>query len=161
MVTQRTMTGSALLTAALLTGVLALITGILGMHVTAGPNSAHSAVAVSSGLSAATGATSGGEASGHVGHPATTPDPAGLQELSGSNGAASPAQCSCSGDCSSQHSMSASCIPSVTAGGLAAPVPDDTVSITGQSAASTTAARVPWSYRPGGPSPGELSISRT
>ncbi|WP_420179889.1 hypothetical protein [Paenarthrobacter sp. TA1.8] len=162
MAAQRTMAGSALLTASLLAAVLAIIAGILGMHVMTGTHSAHSSGMVSGGMPDTTGhAPSGSEASGHAGHLVSSPEPAALQELSTSNGATSPAQCSCSGNCSSQHSMSASCIPTVATGGLAAPVPDDSVSITAQSAASTITARVPWSYRPGSPSPGDLSISRT
>lgn len=165
MAAQRTITGSALLTASLLAAVLALITGILGMHVMTGTHStAHSVAMVSAGTTDTTGpvpSTPGSEASGHAGHLAASPQRAALQELSLGNGAGSATQCSCSGNCSSQHSMSASCIPTVATAGVAAPVPDDTVSITGQSATSITTAYVRWSYRPGSPSPGELSISRT
>ncbi|NHW48600.1 hypothetical protein HAV21_17140 [Paenarthrobacter sp. MSM-2-10-13] len=170
MAAQRTMMSSALLTASLLTAVLALITGILGMHVMTGTHSAHTAAMVSVGMTDTTGSypamsehpTPGLPVSGHASHSVSpSSGPAALQKLSAVNAAPSPAQCSCSGNCSSQHSMSASCIPTVATGALAAPVPDDTVSITAQSAASTIAAPVPWSYRPGSPSPGELSISRT
>lgn len=161
MAAQRTITGSALLTASLLAAVLALITGILGMHVMTGT---HSAAMVSAGTPDPRGPaplTPGSEASGHAGHLAASPQPAELQELSLASGAGSATQCSCSGNCSSQHSMSASCIPTTATGGLAAPVSDDTVAFTGRSAASTFSAHLRWSYRPGSPSPGELSISRT
>ncbi|TVU62006.1 hypothetical protein FQP90_13145 [Paenarthrobacter nitroguajacolicus] len=164
MAAQRAITGSALLTASLIAGILALITGILGMHVMTGTQSVHSSAMASADMTETTGtgsSTSGIDASGHASHLVSSPEPAALQELSVSNGAASPAQCSCSGNCSSQHSMSTSCIPTVSAGGLTAPAPDDTVSTTEQSAVPTFTARVPWSYRPVGPSPGELSISRT
>lgn len=162
MAVQRTVAGSALLTASLLAAVLAIIAGILGMHVMTGTHSAHSSAMVSAGMPDTTGhAPSESEASGHAGHLGSSPERAAFQELSVSTGEASSAQCSCSGNCSSSHSMSASCIPTVATGGLAVPVPDDSVSITGQSAASTITARVPWSHRPSSPSPGELSISRT
>ncbi|MBT2588379.1 hypothetical protein [Arthrobacter sp. ISL-95] len=162
MAAQRTMARSALLTASLLATVLAIIAGILGMHVMTGTHSAHSSAIVSAGTQDTTGhAPSVSEAAGHAHHMPAPPEPAASQELFTLDGAASPAQCSCSGNCSSQHSMSASCIPTVATGGLAAPVPDDSVSITAESAAFIITARVPWSYRPGSPSPGDLSISRT
>ncbi|WP_017197945.1 DUF6153 family protein [Arthrobacter sp. M2012083] len=163
MATQRTMAGSALLTTALLTAVLAIIAGILGMHVLAGTHSAHSSVTASAGMPDTAGQAlsgSGSQASGHGAHLAASREDA-LQELPPSSGAASFAQCSCSGNCSSQHSVNVACIPSVATGGLAAPAPTEALSITGQSAASTSTALAPWSYRPGSPSPGELSISRT
>ncbi|WOC63469.1 hypothetical protein RI444_22715 (plasmid) [Paenarthrobacter sp. AT5] len=164
MAAQRTIAGSALLTASLLATVLAIVAGILGMHVMTGTHSAHSSAMVSAGAPDTTGpapSTSEPELSRHASHLVSSPEPAALQALSTSNGAASPAQCSCSGDCSSQYSMSASCIPTLATGALAAPAPDDTVSITGKSAASPVTARDRWSYRPGSPSPGDLSISRT
>lgn len=164
MAAHRTMAGSALLTASLLATILAIIAGILGMHVMTGTHSAHSTAVVSAGMtdtSPPPTSTPGSEASGHAGHLVSSPQPTALQELSASNEEASAAQCSCSGNCSNEHSMSASCIPTVATGGLAAPAPDDAVSITAQSAATTITARVPWSYRPGSPSPGDLSISRT
>ncbi len=160
MVTHRTIAGSALLTTALLTAVLAIITGILGMHVMTGTHSEHSSATVSTGLPESAGQTlpaSGSKASGHGAHLAPSTEHAS-QELSP---AASFAQCSCSGNCSSQHSMNTACTPTVATGGLAAQAPTETTSITRQSAASTITDRAPWSYRPGSPSPGELSISRT
>ncbi|KUM36455.1 DUF6153 family protein [Arthrobacter sp. EpRS71] len=159
MAAQRTIAGSALLTATLLAAVLAIITGILGMHVMTGTHSAHSSATIPGDLSVR--AASAPVTSGHVGHQSSSSGPGSLQELPVANGAASPAQCSCSGGCSSEHFMSAACIPSAAAGVLAAPVPAETPSLAAQAHASTTLVWNQWPYRPGSPSPGELSISRT
>ncbi|NHW49320.1 MULTISPECIES: hypothetical protein [unclassified Paenarthrobacter] len=164
MAAQRTTAGSALLTGTLLAAVLAIITGILGMHVMTGTHSAHSAAAVPADapVMATRVLATSGHPSGHASHQqSASSGAAALEELPASLGAASPAQCSCSGNCPSEHSMTAACIPSAAAGVLAAPVPAEAPSITAPSPASTFMAWSLWSYRPGGPSPGELSISRT
>lgn len=154
MAAQRTTSGSVLLSAGLLAAVLALIAGILGMHVMTGSHSAHAATT-------APGAPTSAAGTGHTDHAPTAAEIAVVQDPGVVGDAVSPAQCSCSGNCSSQHAMAASCIPSVAPAGLTAPLPDNTVSITVPSPNSAAASRVPWSYRPGSPSPGELSISRT
>lgn len=159
MAAQRTITGSALLTATLLAAVLAIITGILGMHVMTGTHSAHSSATIPADLPAL--ASSAPVTSAHAGHQSTSSGPGSLQELPATNGPASPAQCSCSGNCSSEHSMSAACTPSAAAGILAAPVPAETSYRSAPSQASTTLVWNQWPYRPSSPSPGELSISRT
>ncbi|WP_043471860.1 hypothetical protein [Arthrobacter sp. Rue61a] len=159
MAAQRTFAGSALLTATLLAAVLAIITGILGMHVMTGTHSAHSSATIPGDLPAL--AAPAPVTSTHAGHQPTSSGSGSLQELPATNGPASPAQCSCSGNCSSEHSMSAACTPSTAASVLAAPVPAETPSLAAQSQASTTRVWNQWPYRPGSPSPGELSISRT
>ena len=71
------------------------------------------------------------------------------------------AHCSCAGDCGDQHAASLTCTPSLAAGVLAAPAPDTiTVLPATLQPADFTSASV-WQYRPAGPSPGDLSISRT
>ncbi|MCM0616567.1 hypothetical protein [Paenarthrobacter sp. TYUT067] len=161
MAAQRTIAGSALLTATLLAAVLAIIAGILGMHVMTGTHSARSAAAVPADMTATAAQAAAGNPSGHGGHQPPSSGATATEELSTSHGAVSPAQCSCSGNCSSEHSMTAACIPSAAAGVLAAPVPTEAPSITAPTLDSTFAVWNLWSYRPGGPSPGELSISRT
>ena len=126
MAAQRTTAGSALLTGTLLAAVLAIITGILGMHVMTGTHSAHSAAAVPADapVMATRVLATSGHPSGHASHQqSASSGAAALEELPASLGAASPAQCSCSGNCPSEHSMTAACIPSAAAGVLAAPVP--------------------------------------
>lgn len=164
MANQLRRTDSTLLTASLLVTVLAIITGLLGMHVMTGSHSPDTSAMVSAGVPTTSGlaaSTAGTEAAGHDVHIAASPDSAASHELSALNGAASPAQCPCPGNCSSQHSMSASCIPAPATGGLTIHAPDATVSITGTSTAWATAGYAPSSFRPSSPSPGDLSISRT
>lgn len=164
MATQRTMPGSALLTAGLLSAVVALIAGILGMHVMTGTHSMHALTAVTGTPSAAVGSvstTTDRESTGHSGHAGASQERAASRDAAASGMSASPAQCSCSGNCTNQHAMSASCIPSVAPGGLSAPAPNDTPSITAPSQTSTIIARRVWAYRLGSPSPAELSSSRT
>ncbi|MDO5862995.1 MULTISPECIES: DUF6153 family protein [Paenarthrobacter] len=157
MAAQRTTSGSALLSVGLLAAVIALIAGILGMHVMTGDHSAHAGMTVSeAGTSAA-----GTSITGHDNHGPAPQENALVPERTVLGDVASPTQCSCSGNCASQHAMAASCIPSVAPGGLTAPLPDTSVSITAPSSESANAPSIPWSYRPGSPSPGELSISRT
>jgi hypothetical protein len=162
MAASRTMTGSALRTAALLVTVLGLIAGILGMHVMTGTHSAH-ATMVSSAMTATPGddpAAAGKDDAGHAAH-LTSSRTGAAAPVGGVSTGAFPAQCSCSGNCTSGQSMNVSCVPSLASGGLSAPTPAETLSLTAPSQASNILALSIWSYRPGGPSPGELSISRT
>ncbi|MET4901617.1 DUF6153 family protein [Paenarthrobacter sp. CC6] len=156
MAAQRTTSGSTLLSVGLLAAVLALIAGILGMHVMTGAHSAHAGTTVSEAGTSAAGTT----VTGHDNH-GPAPQENAVVQLTMLGDAASPAQCSCSGNCSSQHAMATSCIPTVAPGGLTAPLPNTSISITTPSSESANAPSIPWSYRPGSPSPGELSISRT
>ncbi|MFI2564122.1 DUF6153 family protein [Paenarthrobacter sp. NPDC018779] len=73
----------------------------------------------------------------------------------------SSGHCSCATDCTDQHVNNVSCTPTVASGALAAPAPDNRTVLpaTLQPLAFTTGAV--WQYRPDGPSPGDLSISRT
>jgi hypothetical protein len=57
--------------------------------------------------------------------------------------------------------MASSCTPSAKTGSLAAPLPGTTVFGTAPATRVTGALLSGYSYLPGGPSPGELSISRT
>lgn len=71
------------------------------------------------------------------------------------------AHCSCAGDCGDQQAATVTCTPSLAAGVLAAAAPDTvTVLPATLQPADFTSASV-WQYRPAGPSPGDLSISRT
>jgi hypothetical protein len=77
-------------------------------------------------------------------------------------GHAGPAEARCpDGDCTGTQAVSVSCTPSVKAGTLAAPAPG---TFTLGAAVVRTGPAGPVSssdYRPGSPSPCELSISRT
>lgn len=123
----------------LFAGILSVIAGILGMHVLTGTHSMHS----SPSITAAAALTPSG-------HHSSQQDDAGALE-----------QCSCSGNCADGHSRAVACTPSAKTGSLSAPLPGTTV--IGATSGGTADRTTPWlwSYRPGSPSPGELSISRT
>ncbi|MFJ4209586.1 hypothetical protein ACIPY2_14130 [Paenarthrobacter sp. NPDC089675] len=141
----------------LLTVVLALITGVLGMHIViTGPHTMHQTAAAE----ARTSATAVGLHTAHgdrhtIGHTS--------QSLFISSGidTTPQTQCTCSGNCSGEHVMGGSCIPSTATGSLAAPLPESTAVVPSNLQSLGVQARAAWSYIPGSPSPGDLSISRT
>jgi len=163
----RTTPGSFLPAAGLLGAVLALIAGILGMHIMSGTHTAHTAAALitDAGVGTVEAAAASEGDPGHAHHRSGSVEPRltaapGLVQGSGGVEAGS-AQCSSSGSCSDQHAATTTCTPSLGTGTLSAPAPESATHLpaTLQGAAGTP--RVTWSYRPGCPSPGELSISRT
>lgn len=144
--------------AGLLAGILAVLAGILGMHVITGSHSTHSPAA----LTAATGAvhTHSEATGGHAEPGITGTSPA--HHSSGGHTAPSVVveQCSCSASCA-MHTMTLSCTPSGKTGSLSVPLPGTAVFGVISSATAPEAVPGSYSYRPGSPSPGELSISRT
>lgn len=142
--------------AGVLAAVLTVIAGILGMHVLTGNHSMHSPAAMTATTADPVHAPSRGEdhpvhqvPGGHPTHAAS------VQDMAGSS--AGP----CSGNCTSMQTMTVSCTPSAKSGSLTAPLPGTTAF--GAVPGAGTAGAFPrlYSYLPGGPSPGELSISRT
>lgn len=121
--------------AGLLTALLALIAGIFGMHVMTATHAMHAS--------------------------ATASVPASAQDGSQYDPAAATAQCTESDDCTSMQSMSGSCIPSAKTGSLDAPLPGTVIIAWNTNSGHPSAMGTRWSYLPGSPSPGELSISRT
>ncbi|MBT2521160.1 hypothetical protein [Arthrobacter sp. ISL-28] len=147
--------------AGLLAGILAVLAGILGMHVMTGSHSMHSPTALTAAAGAATVPAESTTAHGHTAHgPADT---SSAQLSSSGHTAASVAveQCSCSDNCTSMHTMTVSCTPSAKTGSLSAPLPGTAVLGIISNARAPGAVSHSYSYRPGSPSPGELSISRT
>ncbi|MBO1268011.1 hypothetical protein [Arthrobacter cavernae] len=141
----------------LLAGFLAIVAGIFGMHVMTGTHTVHAPAAVAG---ASGGAAHAGTAApdGHPGHQAApTVDHTQVQ----GTGVTSAESCSCSGNCTTMPDMSAACVPSAHSGSLAAPLPGTTVLAVNVNAGVASPATVRYSYVPGSPSPGELSISRT
>jgi hypothetical protein len=146
--------------AGLLSGILAVLAGILGMHVMTGTHSMHSPAAFTA-TTAGTVHTEPSGADGHAAHGA--PDTSPIHRSTGLENAASDSveQCSCSDSCTSLHTMTVSCTPSAKTGSLSAPLPG--TAVFGIISNARAPGRVPglFSYLPGSPSPGELSISRT
>ncbi|MFJ5699180.1 hypothetical protein [Arthrobacter sp. NPDC093139] len=144
----------------LLVGILAVLAGILGMHVITGSHGMHSPAA----LTAAHAATdhAGSTAVGaHAAH--GTPGTSSGHHSSGGHNAdgVSAEECACSGNCAGMHSMTVSCTPSGKTGSLTVPVPGTAVFGAVSNAGVHAALPGSYPYLPGSPSPGELSISRT
>ena len=138
--------------AGLLAGILAVLAGILGMHVMTGTHSMHSPATVMA--STPTGA----EAQAESAHDHTS----SAYHASFAQGAAGAhEQCSCSDSCSGEHTMTVACTPSAKTGSLSAPMPGTAVFSVDSGAGAARTAPGLWSYLPDTPSPGELSISRT
>ncbi|MET4619170.1 hypothetical protein ABIE18_000593 [Arthrobacter sp. 2762] len=130
------------------------------MHVMTGTHSLHAAGTVSTAGTASSAGTDSA-APGHFsrgGHPSHG---ASLEEPAAHRDAPATTQCACSGNCSEEHAMAASCIPLAATSTLSAPVPDSTSAVAPSYLGAAVAAGDDWTYRPGSPSPGELSISRT
>nr|WP_283810508.1 DUF6153 family protein [Arthrobacter sp. C9C5] len=132
----------------MLAGILAVLAGLLGMHVLAGTHGAHASAAYTQTAPASDHAASGHAASDHTG-PAThheTP---------------TPASCVCGGGCGEQHAAHTSCTPAPSGASLSAPLPGTTLLAVQPRSAAEVDQLPAYSYLPTTPTPNELSISRT
>lgn len=141
----------------LFAAVLALIAGIFGMHVMTATHSMHPPATAAAAGSAQHESSASGHTGEHSPGPFSASDMPEAQDEAGTR----TVQCSDSGNCTNMQAMTAACTPSAKTGSLAAPLPGTGIIARNihAGAPSTTSAR--WSYLPGGPSPGELCISRT
>ena len=156
---RRTMTGT-FLDIGLLVTVMALIAGVLGMHVMTGLHTQHAMTTAATMVISVETVDHGTAAHDHHGGGAGTTDAQAAGPAAGP-AAGGPAQCACSGNCSTEHAMGASCVPSTATSVLAAPLPDTSTTVPSSFRPVATGTSTLWSYLPGSPSPGELSISRT
>lgn len=143
--------------AGLVTAVLALIAGIVGMHVMTATHARHSPPMAAVSVGVAHESSPAGDAGEHSAGPSSAMELPAAQDEAGTR----IGHCTDSGDCTGMQSMTAACTPSAKTGSLAAPLPGTGI-ITrhpGTGTPDTISAR--WSYLPGSPSPGELCISRT
>ncbi|NUS36830.1 MAG: hypothetical protein HOQ04_10310 [Pseudarthrobacter sp.] len=124
-------------TAWLLAGTLALIAGILGMHVLTSSHASHAA---------ASGYPAGHTAVAHsvAAHSAAVQD---------------PASASCGDACPAVHEAGAPCIPLAPTGPVSVPPPPDAPAAFHVQPRDNPSAV--YSYSPPGPTPCQLSISRT
>ena len=147
----------AFLRFALLAGVLAVLAGLLGMHVLAGAQGAHASTGYSAVEAQAAVAASSHAASVHGASAHSAP----------SSGTAAhyvtttPPSCICSGDCREQHAAHASCTPAPSGASLSAPLPGTTLLAVRPRSATEVDQLPAYSYLPSTPTPNELSISRT
>ncbi|MEO5317760.1 hypothetical protein PV761_04095 [Arthrobacter sp. CC3] len=139
-----------------LAGVLAVIAGILGMHVMTGTHDMPQA-------SAAPGTDIPG-----VLRPAAPPQEPATADTGPATAASAlsrmvstPATACVTPDpCTEMSAMDAVCVPSAASTALAAPLPGS-VPFAPRASADAAAPATECSYVPGSPSPGELCISRT
>lgn len=149
-------TAAILRRASLLAGLLAIIAGILGMHVMTGPHSMPASAGVP-----------GAEVSLVMQPPATAHSAHAPEAATAKGSSLSPdttsmpgPSCADLGGCTKMSAMDASCIPSPGNASLAAPLPGNTPFAAHDDADARTPVSA-YSYRPGTPSPGQLCISRT
>ncbi len=162
--------------ALLLAGLLAVVLGLLGMHVLAGSHGMHAqAASASSPAGQDTTGQNPGHPTGHGSHDATVRDSVQVPDATGAGRAESwltpasatgggtdvPPSCVCQGGCAEKPTVHAGCTPSPAGASLSAPQPGSTF-LDGE---SWTAARADlpsgYAYLPGTPTPRDLSISRT
>lgn len=165
---------SALRRAGLLAGILAVIAGLLGMHIFSGPHGMHSHEPIpgSAGQAAAEHPAASPSAPAHDGHAShsaglTAPLPAAVTPVPVTpasvtvGGSQVPPSYACPGGCADKSAVHVDCTPSPAGASLSAP-PPGTTTLAMQAWTSALAARQPdRTYRPGTPTPRDLSISRT
>lgn len=156
---------------AVLVGILAVIAGILGMHVMTGSHASHSGAA-HPGVSHAvvphevvphTASGLGAAAQAAAGHPMAADDgdgkPGGTAHPGGGAAVVLSAGALCGEACPGVEEAGAECVPSANAGSFRVVSPPATA--IQQEARGAAAAAATCSYVPSGPTPCELSISRT
>ncbi len=143
-----------LLRGALLAGLLAIVAGILGMHIMTGT---HAMPAAATGHN--TGAPHAMPAPEHPGHVADITKIQGTSAAAGSTHAPGPS-CGDSGGCTMMSAMGGDCVPSPGTTTLAAPPPGITP-LTSGGGPITGVPASGYEFIPRSPSPGQLSISRT
>ena len=163
--------------AALLTGLLAVIAGFLGMHVFSGSHGMHSIHGQASpGVSIERSpAHTAGHPAGHSGHgtagtfshaydrpAAATTAPSGTPAAATVRGTHVPPSCVCQGGCAEKPSAHIDCTPSLGGASLTAPQPGTTLLGAHPRTVLARADRLSsYAYLPGTPTPRDLSISRT
>lgn len=135
---QRIVASSFLRRTGLLAGILAVLVGLLGMHVVVGHHIVH-----------VPETTAGGYSSIHLSSPGH--DVPGVFADT----------CSCSDGCTGTSTMTVSCIPSGKTASLSVQVPGAAVHGVTSRSFALGAARTSYTYSPSSPSPAELSISTT
>jgi len=150
----------------LLALVLAVLAGLLGMHVFVGAHGAHAsatpsatgAQAVPADAAASAHSTSVHSTAGHSAAAQMASDhshPAVHHETSG------PPSCGCGGACGEQQTAHTSCMPAPSGTSLSAPTPGTTLLAVQPRITTATRPASVYSYLPATPTPNELSISRT
>lgn len=149
--------------AVLLAGILAIVAGILGMHTLTGNHAAHT-LGAGAPPSYATAAPTGHGPSAHSGHGPSAHS--GMVQgnrsvVRGEPAAYGASAVACSGTLGSTESPAVACTPLAKAGSLVAPEPGSAGQLADARVSSGVGTMRFYAYLPDGPSPGDLSISRT
>lgn len=128
---------AAFLRVGLLAGILAIVAGLLGMHVLAGFHGTDS----------------------HRAHAST--EHVAVEGPAAHHETPTPPSCGCGGGCGEQHTAHASCTPAPSGASLSAPLPGTTLLAVQPRSAAGMDQPPGYSYFPATPTPSELSISRT
>ena len=144
---------SLLRRAALLAGVLAVIAGIFGMHVMTASHASHAGAGHTHASTAHASTTHSSTAHASTTHSSGLGHPAAGAVVVLSAGAV------CAETCPGAEEAGASCVPSAAAGSFSVVAPPAPVMQQGPAGAAVVPAG--YSYLPSGPTPCELSISRT
>ncbi|MGO4191534.1 hypothetical protein AB4Y67_07680 [Arthrobacter sp. YAF17] len=172
--------------ALLLAGLVAVVLGLLGMHVLAGSHGMHVQAASSGSTALSTGLHSDGQmhtASAHETHGNHTsnvrvstrvPNATGTAHAKPSvppvsvtpasvtiGGTEVPPSCVCEDGCAEKPTVHSGCTPSPAGASLSAPQPGSTFLDSGTWTASRADRPAGYAYLPGTPTPRDLSISRT
>lgn len=155
--------------AVLLAGILAIVAGILGMHTLTGNHAAHT-LGAGAPPSYATAAPTGHGPSAHSGHGPSAHNGHGSGAHShsapssvvrGEPAAYGASAVACSGTLGSTESPAVACTPLAKAGSLVAPEPGSAGQLADARVSSGVGTMRFYACLPDGPSPGDLSISRT
>ena len=145
--------------ALVLAGLLAVVLGLLGMHVLAGSHGMHAQAASGS---TATSTVSHADAQVHAAHAELSVTPASAPPASAPIGGTDAVpSCVCQGGCAEKPTVHAGCTPSPAGSSLSAPQPGSTFLGGGSWTAVQADRPADYAYLPGTPTPRDLSISRT
>lgn len=169
--------------AALLTGLLAVIAGFLGMHILSGSHGLHGQASPAVSIEHSPAHTAGqapsgdtaGHPAGHSGHgaagtvsqaydgpAAATTAPSVTPAAATVRGTQVPPSCECQGGCAEKPSAHINCTPSPAGASLSAPQPGTTpLGAQPWTALARADLLSSYAYLPGTPTPRDLSISRT
>ncbi|MET3950488.1 hypothetical protein [Arthrobacter sp. UYEF36] len=140
--------------AALLAGLLAVIAGFLSMHILSGSHGSHTQASLPGSIQGSAAPHTAGPAAAKTA-PSVTPAAATI------GGTQVPPSCVCQGGCAEKPSAHIDCTPSPAGASLSAPQPGTTL-LEAQPWSTAPADRLSgYAYRPGTPTPRDLSISRT
>ncbi len=141
--------------AALLAGLLAIVAGILGMHIMTGTHAMPTA-ATSHDTGALPAMQAASDHPGHLADITAAPGTSATQSLAHAPGPS----CAAAGGCTMMSAMHGDCVPSPGNTALAAP-PPGTTPLPSSGGTFTGIPTTVYAYLPRSPSPGQLSISRT